>query len=290
MAPLVFLVLTLSFVRMQPNEYKCETWSREHILNQTERHFFNITSVFVIFDKLSDLTNLKSCPNIRYSLETLKIYANEEFLLTLNTLDLSNFLSMFNFVDKKRKTLLFQNVKGFNFDMETRETLSSYLSSFDLNFFNIKFDLYINQRLITESECQISKTKMFEHQFNRVDGGKSFFGPMTSLILNDNVFYNSKICPYAFTNTNLEQVGLMGITNSFLFRNNFEFVSINETQTSFDLNVTSLIFLKLNVAYTRVTLGQVDKHVFKKMQVMLLSGIIEEIQNDLFAYFKVCMR
>ena len=163
--------------------------------------------------------------------------------------------------------------------METRETLSSYLSSFDLNFFNIKFDLYINQRLITESECQ----------FNRVDDGKSFFGPMTSLILNDNVFYNSKICPYAFANTNLEQVGLMGIANSFLFRNHFEFVSINETQTSFDLNVTSLIFLKLNVAYTRVTLGQVDKHVFKKMKVMFLSGIIEEIQNDLFVYFKVCM-
>ena len=278
MTPLIFLVFTLSCVQMQAND-ECVAWSREHILNQTERHFFNITSVFVKFDKLSELTNLQSCPNIRYSLKTLKIYANEEFLLTLNTLDLSNFLSMFNFDDKKHKTLLFQNVKGFNFDMETRETLSSYLSSFDLNFFNIKFDLYINQRLITESECQ----------FNRVDDGKSFFGPMTSLILNDNVFYNSKICPYAFANTNLEQVGLMGIANSFLFRNHFEFVSINETQTSFDLNVTSLIFLKLNVAYTRVTLGQVDKHVFKKMKVMFLSGIIEEIQNDLFVYFKVCM-
>ena len=58
--------------------------------------------------------------------------------LWMDTLDLSILLGMFTFVEKKRQTLLFQNVKGFNFDMSlpNKYTNADLISSFNLNFYN----------------------------------------------------------------------------------------------------------------------------------------------------------
>jgi hypothetical protein len=285
---LAYLLFLSCIQSIKTTDSQCASWSKKFILNQTERHFFNITSVFISFTHLSELTNLTLCPEINYALTTLKIYSDNEFLLSFNTLDLSLLLSMFTFVEKKRQTLLFQNVKGFNFDksLANKYVNTELISSFNLNFYNVKFDFYVNETLITENECLLNKRKAFGFTSRDLRSG-GFFGSIKSLILSDNVFYNNKICPYAFTRTNLEQVGLLGITDSLIFKNRLKFVSINESGESFDLEARRLVFLKLNVAYTRITLAQVDKFVFKEIQVIYLSGIIDEIQQDLFGYFKV---
>ena len=268
----VKIILTYFFTFVASKQYnnsnECNLWSKTHVLNQTERHYFNMTAVFIKFRKFSDLEII--CKNVKYNLEFLKLYAEEEVLLD-NKLDLKNLLSHFKYV----KTIYFQNIKGFN-QNSVGKTTNEFISTFNLNFYNIKFEFYSNEKLITDADC---KRKAFNFSLS------GFFGSIKNLILTDNVFYNNKVCPYVFADTNLEQLGLFGITDSLIFKNRLEFTYINETDF-FYLGTTNLVFLKLNVAYSKINLKILNQHVFKNIENLFLSGILDEIESGLFAHFR----
>ena len=80
---------------------------------------------------------------------------------------------------------------------------------------NVIFDFYREGKLITNENC---KSENFDSETN-------FFGNTKALLLTADVIYNSKICPYVFMNTHLEQLFLGDISNSLIFRNRIEFLN-----------------------------------------------------------------
>jgi hypothetical protein len=69
---------------------------------------------------------------------------------------------------------------------------------------------------------------------------ESYFGHITKLYFLQHVFYAENICPYVFAKTELNELGLSGITNSLLFKNRLNFMTLNETVSIDSLNTKTL--------------------------------------------------
>ena len=104
---------------------------------------------------------------------------------------------------------------------------------------NVIFDFYRKGKLITIQDCS----------GGNFDSETNFFGPLKTLFLIDNAFYNP-ICPYVFMNTNIQQLLFNQIANSLIFKNRIEFLNINETN-NFDMNTKNMKSLIL-IMYSEI--------------------------------------
>ena len=270
-ASLTIIILVMGEDMSQIDD-SCERWKERHLLNSTEYHINNDISVFVKIDEINDLNVPKTClskPKINSDL--IKIYSTKNILLH-NDLDFKSLISLFRFPLNYQELILFQNVKGFNFRKIKQLKKYDLLYSFDVIFMNAYFEFYINGTLITKEMCF---KKTFENHVN-------FFGTLIRQTFDDNIFYNQKICPYVFVNNSLEQLILNQITNSLIFRNRLEFMDIDENKTFSN----SLVFLQLNIFYDEISSKLLNKFVFANLKFLSLTGLIDNIENNLFNSFK----
>ena len=246
----------------QTNNEECLDWMNEHVFISNEIHF-ETSMKFIQINSFDDLQLPSACPPNQEQTLVLKIYARENILLD-NSLDLRGIRSMFNYVE----IILFQNIKGFN-----QKTISNvkFLFKIEIDFENIQFDFYQNNTLIDDKNC-------IEANFNAKL--TNFIGSLTKLKLMENVFYNSKVCPYVFMNTDLEQISFDKITNSLIFKNRLEF--LNSDARNLSLNVNYLIFLSLKMAYESLTSRILHPSVYKVLRILLIDGLVEKIDPDLF--------
>jgi hypothetical protein len=262
---LIFTITAVfSFVHIfnQTNNETCLVWMNEHIFISNEIHFENSIK-FIQINSFDDLQLPSACPSTQDKTLVLKIFAHENILLE-NSLDLRGIRSMFKFVE----IILFQNVKGFN---QKKIHNAKFLFKTEIDFENIQFDFYKNNTLLDDKDC-------IEENFNAKL--TNFFGSLTKLKLMDNVFYNSKVCPYVFMNTDLEQISFDAITNSLIFKNRLEF--LNSDARNLSLNINYLILLSLKMAYESLTSKILHPSVYKILRILIINGLIDKIDPDLF--------
>jgi hypothetical protein len=250
---LVFLFMSLLIKETLTDN--CTEWSKKHIFNSTEFHQSNQVFTFLKLDSTLDL-NKESilCIDVLKKIRDtyLKVFFSENVLFD------NDFDFWRDFVGKD--LILIQNVKGFNQNVlkKKRKTLTNipYFGGF-IDFVNVNFDFYQNGTRLTEEKC---KRENFDPNL------LSFFGTMEIIVLDDNVFYNNKICPFVFINTNLFLLALHRITNSLIFQNRLEFLDITESDKEdiIDLDTNELQTYKMIVYYEEISLKNVNKHIFKK--------------------------
>jgi hypothetical protein len=250
----------------------CTDWTNKHVVLAKDVHYYNVTFAFVKIDTLDDLNITTQCSTFEYNIENLKIFAKKSILLN-NDLNLSGVLNIFNRSNSQIDVLL-QNVNGFNANSrDIKKTLINNGKSMQLS--NVIFDFYSEGHMITNEIC---KSENFDSKTN-------FFGNIKALLLTAHVCYNSKICPYVFMNTQLEQLFLGEISNSLIFRNRIEFVSVNKT-SDFDMNIKTFQFLVLNFFCETLSSSNLNPFVFKTLTYLLIKGKLEHIEANLFEGFQ----
>ena len=200
-----FLILSFfSTSSTLDTENECKLWSKEHIFTTDEHLYNNLTTILIKFNQYTDLD--KNCPNININATVMYFFPNRELLID-SDLDLHSFFNSFNF-DKSFKPLVFQKTKGFNQNMRKISAKKS-LQDYFISFFNLKFDFYVNKTiLLTKKLC---KYENFDKKLT------NYFGYMSSISFEENIFYSKEVCPFVFMNTNLKYLQIKGISNNFLY-------------------------------------------------------------------------
>ena len=273
--PLVYylIIFTVSSDRISqswPN-YKCQSWSQKHIFISTERHYYNITSPLIKFSDFDEL-NVR-CPRFNKQEQVLlTLYATRRLMLD-NSVDLRDLLKMFVFSPKISITLMFMNIKGFN--QKSEHYIGDYLYMFDVNIVDLDFQFYKNDTLIDASTCQ---KDFFEVNIT------NFFGSIRTLYLDERITYSKSVCPYVFMNTQLKDIAFYQMSNSLIFKNQLEFLDINENDV--DLRTEELRYLQFTLNFDTLSLKLINKHVFKNLMVLYFAGIIYSVEDGLFNHLR----
>jgi hypothetical protein len=269
------LIVVCSFVcfdlQTNSSDIECQNWKEKHLYFAQDVHYYNVTFAFVKIDTLDDLNINMKCPPQEYNIQILKIYANRNIFIR-NDLDLRGVLNIFNRTHEA--DVIIQNVNGFN-EKEFRKTDVMDTAVRSIQTQNVYFDFYRQEKLLTSENC-------IRDNF----GSKTnFFGSIKALFFLYKVFYNNKICPYVFMNTQLEQLFLGDISNSLIFRNRIRFININETN-DFEMNIEMLGFLVFNLYSETITSTNLNQFVFKGLRALLIKGNLEHFEEGLFENFK----
>jgi len=278
------ILITLSVHSLLANNQSniCSDWTAKHLFNSTENHVASTCFEFVIIDSLDDVSQMPHCRKRAHATENLvKIYSSQPVLFD-NTFNLKNLLDFFSFdnlwSESQSKIVLFQNVKGFNEKRLSNEYVhddddDEYLSDYIINFYDVNFEFYQRERLLGDGDC-------IRSNFNT-----SFFGPIRQLMLTDNVFYNQKVCPYVFANSQLVDLSLFQIVNSFILVNRLEFVDMGDDEAEM-LDTIRLSTLRLNVVYETISTKIVNKFVFKHLKMLNFYGITNSFEAEFFKSFQ----
>ena len=255
-------------------EDQCLLWKEKHVFNNTELHM-PLTSLLVVFENFEEL-NI-DCQNISLNSKVLKFYAKRKINFE-NGINLEKMLSHFNLNLVFDRSIIIQNIKGFNANPKRNLLISQPSNKIDYIVYlnDLYFDFYINNSFVTRDMCN---TKYF------IERKISFFGQVKSVDFNDDIFYRKDTCPFVFTNTQVEELGLYKITNSLIFKNQLEFLDLNETK-GFEMNLKQMRFLRLSIFNEAISSKIVNKFIFKHIKYLVVMGSVNKIEDRLFNSFK----
>ena len=259
--------LTASEIQGKDNVCSLTRDSKYFAKSASFNNFMNGWFVLSGFERYSQLNF--NCSSVILVLNLILLPNNDLFLD--NTFDLISIVYKIQPYYKKSITISFFRIRGFNYVgfKYLNITDFSILISFG------RFDFYLNNKLIDENEC------VFDNFKNRT----SFFGSITELRLGYNVVYSKKTCPYVFMNSYITQLSISKIINSFIYKNQLEFIDLNKP-SNFSLNNKVLRYLNIEVTYESLSSKIINPHVFKYMKCMTILGIVYNIENKLFSNFK----
>jgi hypothetical protein len=258
-------MLNLKYADDELRDTLCRGWSKERIFNNTEFHSLNKNNkqnnanFLVVVENFTEFTNMYCYRPINEykNVRTLKLFANKRTLIEetvhfkniLSAFDISSFL-YFKSEDLSTKTFTIevQNVKGFNHDID--HTLpnhpnyqDTYMDFFTIQFIDINFDFYLNGSLITREMCV---RENFQDRFD-------FLWPMRSIRFLHNIFYSKNVCPYVLLNSHVYVLSLFLISNSFIYKNQLEFLDIDIQHDESLLSLKDLVLLELNLIFENLT-------------------------------------
>ena len=168
-------------------------------------------------------------------------------------------------------TIEIRNILGFNqFAMNTgkKQENSDMDENVPLYLNNVDFAFYLNKTLITKEMCKYENFR---------NTNINFFWPIKIVYFYD-VYYSMPICPYVFLNTQIKQVVLYQIMNSFIFKNRLEFTKIDED----NLNIRKLTHLDINIGFEILSGDIICPHIFKGITNLVVKGSSYSIQTNLF--------
>jgi hypothetical protein len=140
----------------------------------------------------------------------------------------------------------------------------------NLNFIykNISFDSQCDSKLIED-------TKWINYLFSGF-----------STIIDYSNQYLNPICPFLFKNTKLQYLKINWNSVSLIDKNEFSILKLNDKEEKkIELN-SNILNLEMLIYRTSLTNKILNKHVFKQLNMLQVSGIINSIQFDLFKDFK----
>ena len=268
---ILIIVLLNKTTSLVVNDKECSLLSPSHFGNSYIGEFLFKDTTIKEIKNFNDLDELNLNCTLNIEVFGLLFLPNKDIFLD-NTFKYSELFFHLKF-QKRNKEICFVRIKGFNHKSSNK--IMKYFYDFSFAIQNSRFDFYLNGTKITKDTCNLSNFKR----------GTNFFGAIMLLKIENNVYYSKKTCPYVFMNSKLSRLSLNYITNSLILKNQLEFIEINQTN-NFDLYNRDLFYLNINLAFEYVTLKLINKYVFKYLERLLISGVIESIQVDLFAHFK----
>ena len=262
----------------------CDLWSQKNVLSNNEHHFyFEVKSYLIVITNFTELSKLSVCPKDKFKIEILlenvvKFYTFKLELFYESIFDLQNILNMFDLhlYTSDRIKIGFQNFAGFNFNSNFIGNNQFTLNRYAIQFFESKFAFYLNRKLVTKETCK------WENFFEK----SIFFGSIINIFFDEYTLYDSKICPYVFHNTQITNLALKNIANSFIFKNSLEFFDFENLKVNKVSISTYIQSLSLSLCFTRINSHLINKYVFKNLVNLYLIGIIYDIEADLFKNFK----
>ena len=128
------------------------------------------------------------------------------------------------------------------------------------------FEIYLNGELI--KDCNFIS---FKDKF-------SILSTLDSIYFSQNI-YPPQICPYAFINSNIEQIFFNDITNTFLVKNRLNFINLNNSLNNIEM--TKLKLLGLNIYYESLTRSLINPQLFKGLENLMILGNLVTIDTDI---------
>ena len=243
----------------------CQKWSKSH-LDYANAFSFSMTYLaYVHFDTTSQL-NINCGHLVDQQIYSLILKStNRHFKLDF-TFNIRSLLDSFVF-DSDLIYVQIYNANGFNLDLNLANPKFVEHNISQIDFVFSTFDFYLNEtRLITPDLCL---RRYFEHSMMN-------FG---NLMMFNNPYYSKNVCPYVFTNSPVKYVFFNQISNSFIYKNQLEFLAINESES---LNMPNITSLTVSVNFEHITSKLVNKNIFNNIFIVYLQGYFYDIQVDLF--------
>ncbi len=168
------------------------------------------------------------------------------------------------------KTAIILNFDGFNKESRGGDLkLNTFSDEYQLEFRKTTFNFKLENEPITHDMC-------VKENFSQ-----GYFGRISSLFFLTEVIYHKHVCPFVFFNSQVRLLTLAGITNSLLFKNELSFMALNKT----DSFSTLIAVLQLNINYVKIDQSILSVHLFRNLNVIFISGIIYNIDRNLFTEF-----
>jgi hypothetical protein len=225
-----------------------------------------------VYVKTNSFEQLNVQCDTKYNVSSLKLYSIRSALID-NDLDLRTFLSNFKFKNGTgEKEIWIKNIQGFNLNGE------KFKSTFELGeivFLDTKFKFYLNNTPIEKNMCT--------RQNFAKKSSSTMFGSFENLIFQRENLYSTNICPYVVMNTRLKMLSLLEISNSLIYKNQLEFLKINDT---LPLNNENLFYFNIHVTYEILSDKILNTHAFANLKVFFATGILYNVENDLFKSFR----
>ena len=264
---LLFSILLIGNSFSQEDK-ECSLLSNEHIsYSKIHQDLLNHT---IIIQNFNDFEELNLNCVMKFEILSLIFIPNKEVFFD-NTFTYARLI--YNLKFEQEKSIIFLRIKGFNQKSFEKKFILYGGLTFVLQ--SSKFDFYLNGTKIDETSCNLAN---FNNSIN-------LFGPIQFLETGSDVYFSKKTCPYVFMNTKLSHITFDQITNSLIVKNQLGFLDINQTN-NFDLNNKKMIFLNLGLAFEDLNTRLIDKYVFKYINRLIIWGVVESIQEDLFLHFK----
>ena len=249
---------------------ECNSWFKKYT---KYLNVHNRTSSQIQYKYVSQL--MPNCTsNEKIPVEDLRFLAMHNKILLSNDMDVRRVLKFFDLQSlPTEQDIALCDFNGLNVIPNSK---SKDHGLFTLNFLNFKFNFYFHKTTrITRDFCRLNKN-LFVNQ-SMFDWSKRCYFEKS--------YFSKEVCPYVFMNSRLVELLMSDITNSLIYKNQIEFVDINET-ANFSLNAHFLRGLVIKVAFVKIDHKLVNKHVFKNLQWLTVIGNMYDFQTDLFASFK----
>ena len=269
---LIFLLYLPFLVKTQPNEDKCDIWSKKYVKPTRHLEYFNVSVFLIEFDDFADINSIDCERFLFKNLTRLRLKSKHSNNLLPTNFNIDSLLYLFQF--KYETIVSVRNLKGFLMKSNPSyiENEISLLELYDLNF-----DFYFSEseQLITGENCLLEN-------FKNLDFLSSTFG----LILEKGTLYTRPVCPYVFLGSQLKNVKFNHLANSLIFRNKLSFIGLNDNETRY-FNLTKLVYLSLGVAYMDINEEMVNKYVFRDLVQFDVRGVVMSIEDSFFSNFKL---
>ena len=261
------LYLLSKFTCVSSQSTNCLAWQKKHLY--LEKNY----TILYDFDSFSELEN--DCVNINISspvVEFLPKYANK--LILNKSLNIKHLID--TLIEKKRlEACIVLDFKGVHLSfLDTKINNQKLLApKLIMSFSTIDFYVGRNGKSLKPCECNSA-------YFNR---SNDFLFTWFYVIEFVSIKYPQFMCPLVFKSFFLSEISFGGISNSFLSKNRLNFIEIEKDNALFFKRVLNCQFeLKYEVFSTRI----MNKYLFKNVNSLVLSGIVNGIEVDMFKHFK----
>jgi hypothetical protein len=230
---------------------------------------YNLNINDLIIENFNDFKQIKfDCVNASFSIQIIQFIPDKRLILdqtpNIDDLEISN----------NDLTVHFAFLNGIDIEANKNLKLKPKMN-FLIDISYSKFRFYSNGTLFNEASC-------LKYKKSR----NNFLTEINNLVFRNYVSFNYKLCPYLFEDSNLYNMFIGGVSNTFLNKNKFEFIQG-------DSKVKSLIYLEtveLEISHESLTSKLLHKILFKNIKYLSINQLLADIEADLFKNFKYLMR
>ena len=197
----------------------------------------------------------------------------DNFIILDNSLDLSGLL-----IDSPSFALHFSNLKGIDVLTDSR---------FNLDRTNLEYDFYIDisySHFIFYKNNAIFDSEQCLEYARSQNNSINFFTHTTDVVLRNYVFFSKQMCPYLFNNSSMRSLGLGFLSDTFLNRNQFEFIDSDELELA-KIEPNNLKNFYMTLMHEKLTSKILNKHVFKNLFSLSIIEQLISIEEELFKNF-----
>ena len=211
------------------------------------------------------------------NLENSTCYSNDSIVdgLEIKLEDFSNLkdnINNFGEIDfKNQSTILMYNVKKFNINKST----------IPLNIFSNLYIISSTFKFYNENDTEINLNECDFKNFNNFIIFKSIY----YLKIEMNVQFKQKICHLIFLNSDVFLLTLVRLTDTFIQRNKFQFLNLNQKTMNF-YSSSTISDVCVTLFEYKIDNDLFNKEVFSNIKNMRIKGTIVNIHKDTFSSMK----